>query len=96
MRIKEPYSMSTLLNESPPLLLYSTDGCSLCDDLIEWLDNRGISYHYIDIATDPKLIAEFGWYIPVLRYNATLWKSPIDRESLLQELIALGLTIAND
>ncbi|MDN4504224.1 glutaredoxin family protein [Alteromonadaceae bacterium BrNp21-10] len=49
-------------------LLFSTDGCHLCELAQSVLQNAGIvDYQIVDIATDDGLFSQYGTSIPVLK-----------------------------
>jgi glutaredoxin len=48
------------------VILYSADGCHLCEQAMAVLDALAISYTVVDIALDDELVARFGVRIPVL------------------------------
>lgn len=59
-----------MMNEVP-LILYSTDGCHLCDEaeallLEQQKYSKSLRWQVIDIANDDALFDRYGWLIPVL------------------------------
>jgi hypothetical protein len=76
------------VSENPPLTLYSTDGCHLCEEAETLLrsaraDFPTLAWTVVDIADDDALFERYGWLIPVLceRGNAELhW--PFDAAAL--------------
>jgi hypothetical protein len=70
-------------------LLYSTEGCHLCEDAQALLrgyqtQNPSFAWTVVDIANDDDLFARYGWLIPVLRAprgGELRW--PFDAEQLL-------------
>ncbi|WP_199611586.1 glutaredoxin family protein [Flocculibacter collagenilyticus] len=49
-------------------ILYSTDGCHLCEQAWQLIANlrQAAIFEVIDIAKDDQLVAEFGVHIPVI------------------------------
>ncbi|HEY2894665.1 MAG TPA: glutaredoxin family protein [Pirellulales bacterium] len=47
-------------------LLYSRQGCHLCNQAAEVLARCGVSYDTIDIDTDPQLARRYGECVPVV------------------------------
>ena len=76
-----------MMNDAP-LILYSTEGCHLCEEAEDLLraeqdigsndshkkigKDTGLTWEVVDIAFDDELFARYGWLIPVLR------KAPAD------------------
>jgi hypothetical protein len=63
--------MGGMMNEVP-LILYSTDGCHLCEEAEALLraqqaHNKDLGWQVVDIANDDVLFDRYGWLIPVLR-----------------------------
>jgi len=59
--------------EPPQLVLYSREGCGLCDELLAelapWLAGRGLAVEVRDVDADPLTRRRFGLKIPVLTIN---------------------------
>jgi hypothetical protein len=57
--------------KSHPLVLLSTDHCTLCERALDLLlsmpELRGRQLRVIDVATDDALLARYGERVPVLR-----------------------------
>ncbi|WP_040362300.1 glutaredoxin family protein [Congregibacter litoralis] len=54
------------------LILYSTEGCHLCEDAEALLaaaqaQHASLRWSVVDIANDDTLFERYGWLIPVLR-----------------------------
>lgn len=54
------------------LVLYSTEGCHLCEEAAALLRTEQsvrshLTWDVVDIANDDKLFEAYGWHIPVLR-----------------------------
>lgn len=48
------------------VVLYSTDGCHLCDEAMVLLKQLDIAFDVIDIIDDSKLVTLYGTRIPVI------------------------------
>jgi hypothetical protein len=76
------------------LVLYSTAGCHLCEEAeallrAERAARPALLWEVVDIASDDRLFAAYGWHIPVLRDGAgreLRW--PFDPASLRRYLDA--------
>lgn len=53
-------------NQRTELFLYTRAACSLCDQLGDSLDRRGMAYYSIDVDSDPELKHRYGARVPVL------------------------------
>lgn len=69
-----------------PILLYGTSECHLCEDAMEILKDNHIPYEFIDIAHDNNLVEQLGWFIPVIKLNNKMIKSPIQWDTVLPEI----------
>jgi glutaredoxin len=49
-----------------PLVVYSRDGCHLCDVMEEALVRRGVAFVKVDVDSDPRIRERFGHLVPVL------------------------------
>jgi len=49
------------------LVLYTRDGCHLCEQAMTQLDRAGIGWRPVDIDEDPALAEKYGLRVPVLR-----------------------------
>jgi hypothetical protein len=49
-----------------PVILYSRDGCHLCDYVAAMLDEAGVGWRAVDIDRDPRLAERYGLVIPVV------------------------------
>lgn len=70
------------------VILYTRQGCHLCDDAWQLLQRaqqlHGFTLQAVDVDRDPALAAEHGWHVPVVvlngrvrfrgRINAVLWE----------------------
>ena len=76
------------------LILFTTDGCHLCERALDEIELCVQDYHFViqevDIATDPELLRQYGTSIPVLywadKQQALYW--PFDRWQVLNFLKA--------
>tara|TARA_B100001094_G_scaffold333205_1_gene409472 strand:+ start:2330 stop:2572 length:243 start_codon:yes stop_codon:yes gene_type:complete len=59
------------MQDNPSLYLYHTQGCHLCDQAQDMLDQLQVRYLLRDIFPDPVLMEQYGTRIPVLYCNAT-------------------------
>ena len=80
------------------LILYSTEGCHLCEDaeaLLRAAQAQHSSLHWtvIDIANDDVLFEKYGWLIPVLRLqeSAEELRWPFDGPALIGFLRDAGV-----
>ncbi|RJG48146.1 glutaredoxin family protein [Motilimonas pumila] len=66
-----------------PLILYSADGCHLCEQAKRLLAQIGVEYRVVDIALDDDLVARFGVRIPVIvKSNGEELGWPFSAESI--------------
>lgn len=73
-----------------PILLYGTSDCHLCDEAMEILQQNDITYEFIDITHDNNLVDQLGWFIPVIKYEENMLKSPIQWQDVLPKLKSIG------
>lgn len=73
-------------NKINPILLYGTSDCHLCDEAMNILQNNHIAFEFIDITHDNNLVEQLGWFIPVIKYQTLLIKSPIQWSEVLPKL----------
>ncbi len=74
------------------LILYSTEGCHLCEQAHAMLLSVGVKPQIIDIIDDEALFLRYGVTIPVLRYNDNELNWPFDIEQLQHWLKNNGIT----
>jgi glutaredoxin len=48
------------------IVVYTREGCHLCDLAVAMLERAGIGWRLIDIDTDPDLASRYGIHVPVL------------------------------
>jgi hypothetical protein len=76
------------------LILYSTDGCHLCEEAEALLqaaarERAELRWRVVDIASDDQLFERYGWLIPVLASAAgTELRWPFDAGALDRFLAA--------
>ncbi|MBZ4193000.1 MAG: glutaredoxin family protein [Candidatus Contendobacter sp.] len=51
----------------PPLALYTTSGCHLCEQAEALLGQVGLAFSRVEIADDAALLERYGVRIPVVR-----------------------------
>ena len=54
------------MTSSAPLLLYTREGCHLCDQVILMLREAGLDWREVDIDGGPALAESYGLSIPVV------------------------------
>ncbi|WCE31090.1 glutaredoxin family protein [Vibrio sp. SCSIO 43137] len=74
------------------VILYSTDGCHLCELASEQLNACGVSYQLVDIAFDDTLFERYGVTIPVVKFNESELNWPFQIEQLQIWLENNGIT----
>jgi hypothetical protein len=66
------------------LILYFTDGCHLCDDAVELLQQTIIPFKKVDIVYQQKLVDLYGCSIPVLqKKNGDTLNWPFDLQQII-------------
>ena len=76
------------------VILYSTEGCHLCEMAIDLLKKTRLScpIEIIDIAFDECLFSRYGVTIPVLNYEGNELYWPFDLQQLQSWLDKNGIT----
>ncbi|EGR2325748.1 glutaredoxin family protein [Vibrio alginolyticus] len=76
------------------LILYSTEGCHLCEMAFALVDQVGLAEqtNIIDIAFDDVLFSRYGVTMPVLKYQDSELNWPFDLEQLTHWLDNNGIT----
>ena len=68
--------------------IFSTDGCSLCDKVIDKLFDlsidRGLEIYVTDVSLDEGLINRYGADIPVIKMSEKILRSPFSDAELLE------------
>ena len=54
---------------SPKVVLYTRDGCCLCDDAEQLLLQHGLTPSVVDIDVDPELKSRFDTSVPVVEID---------------------------
>lgn len=75
-----------MTSNSPELTLYSTLDCQLCEAVEDRLKAESIPYIYIDIVHDEALVEAYGWFIPVLKWQDKVFKSPLDLDVIIHQI----------
>jgi len=70
------------------VVLYSRQGCHLCDDAKDLLIQRGLQPQVIDIDADPTLLAQFNECVPVVEIDGKVRFRGRINDVLLSRLIA--------
>lgn len=70
------------------IILYSTLDCQLCEAVEDRLKAENITYDYIDIVHDDKLVEAYGWFIPVIQWQDEVFKSPLDLDAIIAKIKA--------
>lgn len=75
------------------LILYSTEGCHLCEMAQQLIEQARIDgpVRSVDIAFDDSLFSRYGVTIPVLRFQDSELGWPFDFQELLQWLKENGI-----
>ena len=77
------------------LKVYSADWCPHCQDTVQFLNDNGIDFSYIDIETQPEHVVNkvievnggFDWVVPTLEYCGQWREGKIfDAGELLKDL----------
>ncbi len=76
------------------LILYSTEGCHLCEMAFELISQVGLTeqLQVIDIAFDDELFSRYGVTIPVVKSEQSEINWPFDLSQLKQWLTANDIT----
>lgn len=75
-----------LAKNSIDITLYSTLDCQLCEAVEARLKAENISYQYIDIVHDDALVEAYGWFIPVIKWQNEIFKSPLDLDEIIEKI----------
>lgn len=75
------------------ILLYSREGCHLCQRAADWLAACGAAVTIVDIDSDPALAREYGLRIPVVVHQGVpVIEGGFDFPSLARRLAAVAQT----
>ncbi|WP_233070139.1 glutaredoxin family protein [Motilimonas eburnea] len=64
------------------ITLYTAEGCHLCEQAQQVLNQAGLNYQLVDIALDEQLVEQYGIRIPVLAYNGKELGWPFDGQAV--------------
>ncbi len=82
--LREPHDSSLRV------VLYTRQGCHLCDDALTMLERHGIRPQCIDVDADPQLRARFNECVPVVEIDGKIrFRGRVD-EVLLRRLLHSG------
>jgi glutaredoxin len=56
----------TSANDPPPVVLYTREGCHLCDEARAMLESHGLEVTAVDIDADPELCSRYTDCVPVV------------------------------
>jgi glutaredoxin len=75
---------------TPDVVLYTRNGCHLCDDALALLERNGLTPREVDIDADPELRAAYNECVPVVEINGRVrFRGRVD-ERLLRRLLDGG------
>lgn len=80
------------MDKGVTLVLYSTQGCHLCEMALTLIASFGLTVEVIDIAFDERLFERYGVTIPVLSNGGSELNWPFDTEELKHWLDTNGIT----
>lgn len=69
------------------VVLYTRQGCHLCDEAAEVLSRHGLSFHSVDIDADNQLQARFNECVPVVEIDGRVRFRGRVEPLLLQRLL---------
>lgn len=75
-----------MTNKPSEIILYSTLDCQLCEAVEDRLQAENIAYQYIDIVHDDALVEAYGWFIPVIKWQDHIFKSPLDLDDIIEKI----------
>ena len=68
--------------------IFSTDGCSLCEKVIDKLFDlsidHGLEIYVTDVSLDEELINRYGADLPVIKMSEKILRSPFSDAELLE------------
>jgi hypothetical protein len=80
----------------PKVILYSREGCHLCDQAWQVLCGAGLSPTVVDIDTDPQLRQQYDTCIPVVEINGRVcFRGRVEPVLLARLLTAEGEDASN-
>jgi glutaredoxin len=75
---------------SPSVVLYTRQGCHLCDDALAVLERHGIRPKCVDVDADPQLRDQFNECVPVVEVDGKIRFRGRVEETLLRRLLRSG------
>jgi glutaredoxin len=72
----------------PQVVLYTRQGCHLCDDALALLRRHGLTPNIVDIDADPALRERFDTCVPVVEFDGQVRFRGRVNEVLLRRLLA--------
>ena len=75
-----------MTDKNADLILYSTLDSQLCEAVEDRLKAEKIAYQYVDIIHDDALMDDYGWFIPVLKWQEEIYKSPLDLDEIIHKI----------
>jgi glutaredoxin len=66
-RVEMPIRDKT--SSAPNVVLYTRDGCHLCDEAEQVLSQHGVTPRLVDIDADPELQSRFDTWVPVVEID---------------------------
>lgn len=70
------------------VILYTRDGCHLCNEALQTLIQHGLQVHTVDIDPEPKLQEKWGTCVPVVEIDGKVrFRGKVD-PVLLRRLVA--------
>lgn len=72
------------MENEPLLILYTREGCHLCEQVVQMLEEAGLAWRPIDIDSDSSLLEMYGLRVPVVQHPASRSELfyPFDPEQL--------------
>ena len=74
-------------NLSPRVVLYTRQGCQLCDDAARLLKQHGLVPQLVDIDQDPDMVARYDCCVPVVSFDGKVRFRGRVNEILLRRLL---------
>lgn len=73
--------------KNPAVILYTRQGCCLCDDALDVLTRCGLSPALVDIDANPELQAKYNTCVPVVEIDGKVRFRGRINEVLLRRLL---------
>jgi len=74
----------------PAVILYTRQGCHLCEDALALLERHGLQPQLVDIDGDPDLVAAYTDCVPVITFDGVERFRGRINEVLLKRLLVNG------